>query len=62
MKKRSVISVRVDEETKREAEETLKNMGLNMSVAINLFLRQVIRTGAIPFEVTTEKKVNSDEG
>lgn len=59
LKKKSVISVRVDEDTKLNAEDIFKDMGLNMSVAVNLFLKQVIRTGGIPFEVTTNKMEDS---
>ena len=29
-------------------------MGLNMTTAINLFLRQVVRQGRIPFEIATD--------
>lgn len=56
LNKKSVISVRVNEETKLNAEYIFKEMGLNTSVAVNIFLKQVIRTGGIPFEVTSNKK------
>ena len=32
----------------------LSDMGLNMTTAINLFLRQVVRQGKIPFEIATD--------
>lgn len=48
------VNIRVDEELKRQAESLLADMGLNMTTAVNVFLRQVLRTGGIPFEITTK--------
>ncbi len=45
------INVRIDNETKKQAEEVFTNLGLTASTAINLFYKQVIRTGSIPFEL-----------
>ena len=47
------VNIRVDEELKKQAEELFADMGLNMSTAVNMFLRQAVRTGGIPFAVTT---------
>ena len=47
--------VRIDEELKKQTEVLLTEMGLNMTTAVNMFLRQVLRTGGIPFEVTARK-------
>lgn len=49
------ISVRMDAETKREGEELFKELGLNMSTAINLFVKQAIRENRIPFIVGDPK-------
>lgn len=46
------INVRIDPETKREAENLFKDLGMNISTAINLFLKQSIRNQALPFSVT----------
>jgi len=40
-----------------QTEVLLANMGLNMTTAVNIFLRQVLRTGGIPFEITTRQDV-----
>ncbi|MDE7186154.1 MAG: type II toxin-antitoxin system RelB/DinJ family antitoxin [Lachnospiraceae bacterium] len=48
------VNIRIDEEIKRQAEGLLADMGLNMTTAVNIFLRQVLRTGGIPFEITTK--------
>ena len=47
----TVINVRVDSGVKREAQEILNILGLDMSTAINVFLRQVISVKGLPFEV-----------
>ena len=45
------INVRVDSALKQEAEALFKDLGLNMSVAITMFLRSAINYDGIPFEV-----------
>ncbi len=45
------INVRVDSALKQEAEALFSDLGLNMSSAINLFLRSAITHKGIPFEV-----------
>ena len=47
----SAINIQVDSETKKEATAILNDLGLSMSTAINLFLRQIIKTDGLPFEV-----------
>ena len=48
------ISLRVDDEVKRGAEQALNEIGLSMSTAINVFLRKVAREKRIPFELSAE--------
>lgn len=48
------LNVRVDETVKKNAEQLLEELGLNMSTAINIFLRQMLRVHGLPFEVTTD--------
>jgi DNA-damage-inducible protein J len=45
------LTIRIDENIKREAENLFNRIGLNISVAINVFFRQAIREQAIPFEL-----------
>jgi DNA-damage-inducible protein J len=47
----TTISLRLDRETKRQAEELFQNLGLNMSVALNMFLTQAVFRQGLPFEV-----------
>ena len=48
----SAINVQVDSKTKKEATEILNDLGLSMSTAINMFLRQVINHDGLPFKVS----------
>ena len=48
------MSIRMDTELKKKAETMLSDMGLNMTTAMNMFLRQVVRQGKIPFEIATD--------
>ena len=45
------LNVRVDMALKQESDTLFKSLGLNMSTAINIFLRQVIKKDGLPFEV-----------
>lgn len=47
------ISVNVDADTKQVAEDLLNEMGLTMTVAINMYLKRIALERGIPFEVTT---------
>ena len=48
------MSIRMDTELKKKADAMLSDMGLNMTTAMNMFLRQVVRQGRIPFEIATD--------
>lgn len=45
------INVRVDSELKKSAEKLFSDLGLNMSTAINMFLKNAVSFDGIPFEV-----------
>lgn len=45
------INIRVDDNIKNEAEQLFDNLGLNMSTAFNIFIRQSLREGGIPFKI-----------
>lgn len=48
------VNFRIDEEVKAAAEKALKDMGLNMSTAITMFLVKVGRERRIPFEINAD--------
>ncbi|MCL1862078.1 MAG: type II toxin-antitoxin system RelB/DinJ family antitoxin [Defluviitaleaceae bacterium] len=53
------VTIRIDETVKKEAETLFDKLGMSMSGAINIFVRQAIREQAIPFPIrakTSEEK------
>ena len=49
------VNFRIDEDIKTNAEAALKEMGLNMSSAITMFLTKVAREKRIPFEINADQ-------
>ncbi len=49
------FSVRLDSELKRECEELFGELGLNLTTAINVFLRRSLQVGGLPFEVRQDR-------
>lgn len=45
------LNVRTDSEVKEAAEHIFEELGMNMTTAINIFLRRTIRENGIPFEL-----------
>ncbi|MBQ7574710.1 MAG: type II toxin-antitoxin system RelB/DinJ family antitoxin [Clostridia bacterium] len=43
--------IRIDENLKKQATEIFQSLGLDMSSAINVFLRQAVLRGGLPFNV-----------
>ena len=54
MEKTSNINIRIDDKLKKEAEKLFNDLGINMSAAINVFLKQSVREQKIPFEIRKE--------
>lgn len=48
----SNVSFRIDTELKEQADALFQALGMNMTTAFNIFLRQSVREGCIPFTVT----------
>lgn len=51
MAKTENLSIRIEPEIKKEAEATLDYLGLTMAEAVKIFLKQVIMTDSIPFDI-----------
>ena len=49
------ISIRMDAGLKKEADQLFSEMGMNISTAFNIFVRQAIRDRAIPFQIHVDK-------
>ena len=45
------LNIRIDKTVKESSEKVFEELGLNMTTAVNIFLRQVIRVNGIPFEI-----------
>ncbi len=45
------LNIRTDKAVKLAAEKIFEELGLNMTTAVNMFLRQTIRENGIPFEL-----------
>ena len=54
MAKTATFTVRLDEDLKNEAQAVLEDMGMPMSLAVEMFLRQVAEKGRLPFAVGSE--------
>jgi DNA-damage-inducible protein J len=46
------ISIRMDAELKAQADTLFNELGMNLSTAFNIFVRQSLREGRIPFDVS----------
>ena len=51
----STVQFRTDEKTKAQSAAIFQQLGITMSDAINMFLRQAILRGGLPFEITLPK-------
>ncbi len=50
------LNIRTDKEIKKQAEMICSELGINMTSAVNMFLRAIIRKRGIPFELQLEKE------
>lgn len=48
------VTIRMDENLKKQAETLFDEMGLNMTTAITIFAKAVVRQNKIPFEITAD--------
>lgn len=49
----TTIQIRVDKKMKKEASKAFKDMGLDISSGVKLFLHQVVKSQTIPFPIRT---------
>jgi DNA-damage-inducible protein J len=45
------VTIRLDRDVKEQAERLFNDFGMNLSTAFNIFARQALRQGKIPFEI-----------
>ncbi len=49
------ISIRMDADLKAQADALFGELGMNLSTAFNIFVRQSLREGRIPFEISLDR-------
>ena len=49
------VSIRMDSDLKTQADALFAELGMNLSTAFNIFVRQSLREGGIPFEIRTDR-------
>lgn len=47
----ATLSIRVDSQLKKEFDYFCQDMGMNMTTALSVFMRQAVRENRIPFEI-----------
>ena len=49
------MSIRLDSDVKEQAQQVFNNLGMDMTTAINIFLRQAIQYQGLPFDVRLDE-------
>lgn len=49
------ISIRMDSDLKAQADALFEQLGMNLSTAVNIFVRQSLREGRIPFDISLDQ-------
>lgn len=57
----ATFSVRMDQDLKKEFEGLCSSFGMNMTTAINIFAKAVVRERKIPFEISEKKDITREE-
>ncbi len=57
----TTIQVRMDERIKRESNKILEELGMDMSGAIKIYLKQIVTHKGIPFHLITENGMTPQE-
>lgn len=50
----TLVNIRMDEELKKNMEQTCQELGMNMTTAIIIFAKKMTREKRIPFEVSVD--------
>ena len=54
------LNIRIDSNVKKQAQELFSALGMDMTTAINVFLRKAIRVQGMPFEVSLDARQMSE--
>ena len=64
MEKNATLNLRINPDVKQNAEAVLSQLGISMSTAVDMYLRQISMVGGIPFPVTiaqAPERVNAEK-
>lgn len=50
----TLVNFRIDENTKKELEQVCDELGINVTTALNIFIKKMIREKRIPFDVSID--------
>ena len=59
--KTKILQVRIEEDIKNEAEAIFKNIGLDLSTGVRLYLNRVVKERGIPFSMKEGKTENESK-
>ena len=59
MAKTDTLNIRIEPKLKKEVEQTLSDLGMNIADAVTIFLKQVVMTESIPF-IIRKPKLNAE--
>ncbi len=54
------LNIRVDDNLKKQAETVFSELGITLSAATTMFLKQVVRYNGIPFELRADPFYSSE--
>ena len=54
------VNIRMDEDLKKLADQLFAELGMNMTTAINIYVRQAVNRGGIPFDIIRKDAFYSD--
>ena len=56
---KTIVTIRVDEGLKEDAQRLFNEIGMSMSTAVNIFSKQCVKEGKIPFELEGKPKTSN---
>lgn len=59
MAKTDILNIRIEPQLKKQVESTLNDLGMNITEAVTIFLKQVVLTDSIPF-IIKKPKLNTE--
>lgn len=52
------VTIRMEENVKKEADSLFNDLGMNITTAINIFVKQALRERKIPFEISLTRNID----